>query len=271
MKKRQANPIFYILAGLIVLIAMAWYATVLTGGANPPLAENTNLGVGPQSNSGTTPVNRVENTAGSDLARQPSTELPPRVLIANVPFTSQAPSGQWDDPRQQDACEEASILMIAKWRSGESIGSTTDAIAQILSLSALADTVLGTHIDSSAADTLKLFRAYTGTTDGVLTYDVTLTDIKRALAAGNLVMAPMNGQALNNPNFTGGGPERHFLVIIGYDDITGMFTTNDPGTRRGQNYRYTYATLFAAMRDYPTGDHQPITSNRRAMISVSKS
>jgi hypothetical protein len=80
----------------------------------------------------------------------------------------------------------------------------------------------------------------------------------------------MNGQALHNPNFTRGGPERHFLAIIGYDDRTGMFTTQDPGTRNGRNYRYSYETLYAAMRDYPTGDHQAIATNVRAFISISK-
>lgn len=160
--------------------------------------------------------------------------------------------------------------MAAKWMTGESIGTTQNALDALLVLSKMSESTFGSYADTSAADTTKLFQKYTNTTKGILKYDVTLTDIKTELAAGRVIIAPMNGQALGNPNFTGAGPERHFLAIIGYDDATGMFTTNDPGTRNGKNYRYKYATLFAAMRDYPTGDHEPITGNRRAMISISK-
>jgi hypothetical protein len=32
-----------------------------------------------------------------------------------VPFVVQAPFGEWADSRQQDACEEASVLMVKCW------------------------------------------------------------------------------------------------------------------------------------------------------------
>jgi hypothetical protein len=256
---KQKSTYLYGGIGLAILIALIWYGSSL------------GVGVAPQSDSGATPVDRVENTAGADNAQDKPDGLTNKVFIANVPFTSQAPTGGWSDPRQQDGCEEASILMAAEWMVGGSIPSTEYALTKMRSLSEMAESMFGSFADSSAADTLKLFRNYTGTTRGVLMYDFTITDIKAELAKGNVVISPMNGQALGNPNFTGAGPERHFLAIIGYDDATGLFTTNDPGTRNGKNYRYTYATLFAAMRDYPTGDHLPITSNHRAMISIGKS
>ena len=256
--KKKRFIIIYGTIGLAILVGIIWYGASL------------GVGVAPQSNSGTTPVDRVENTAGADEAQNESDGLVNQVYIANVPFTSQAPLSNWNDPRQQDGCEEASILMAAEWMSGGAIPSVDYALTKMRTLSEMAESMFGSFADSSAADTLKLFRNYTGTTRGVLMYDFTITDIKTELAKGNILISPMNGQALGNPNCTGAGPERHFLAIIGYDDATGMFTTNDPGTRNGKNYRYTYATLFAAMRDYPTGDHLPITSNRRAMISISK-
>lgn len=258
MVKRKINFVYGAI-GLAILVGLVWYGATL------------GIGVAPQSNSGTTPPDREENTDSADKAQEEPDGLTDKVYLANVPFTSQAPTGQWSDPRQQDGCEEASILMAAEWMTGGSIPSTEYALSKMRSLSEMAESMFGSFADSSAADSLKLFRAYTGTTRGVLTYDMTIADIKAELAQGNIVIAPMNGQALGNPNFTGAGPERHFLAIIGYDDATGMFTTNDPGTRNGKNYRYTYATLFAAMRDYPTGDHEPISSNRRAMISIAKS
>jgi hypothetical protein len=250
--------IFYSIIGIAILAVLVWYVTHLP------------IGVSPQQNAGATPDNRIENTAGANKAQNQSDGLPNRVLIAGVPFTSQAPTGDWADNRQQNDCEETAVFIGAKWLTGESIGSTSDILAQLLSLSKLAESMFGTYVDSSAADTLKLFQKYTGTTKGTVKYDVTLTDIKKELVANHVLLSPMNGQALNNPNFTGAGPDRHFIVIIGYDDKSGMFTTQDPGTRQGKNYRYSYETLFAAMRDYPTGDHLAITGNRRAIIVISK-
>ena len=60
------------------------------------------------------------------------------------------------------------------------------------------------------------------------------------------------------------------LVIKGYDAETDQFITNDPGTRRGAGYRYAAAALFAAINDYPTGDHLLITTVTKAMIVVAR-
>jgi hypothetical protein len=255
---KKSNNLIYGIIGSAAVVALVWYGASLA------------VGVAPQKDGGTTPPDRVENVAVADKVQVQPDGLPDKVLIAGVPFTSQAPTGQWSDNRQQNDCEEAAVLIGAKWMTGEAMGSTEDKLAQLLTLSNLAESMFGTYVDSSAADTLKLFQKYTKTTTSTVKYDVSMTDIKKELAAQHVLLAPMNGQALNNPNFTGAGPERHFLAIIGYDDKAGMFTTQDPGTRKGENYRYKYETLFAAMRDYPTGDHNKIVSNRRAIIIVTK-
>jgi len=241
---------------IVLMAGLVWYGVHLTWGVSPQ-------------NAAPTPPDRAENTAvATNAATQPD-GLPDKILL-NVPFTSQAPTGNWADDRQQNACEETSVLMATKWLKGESLGSAANAEQEILAISKMAEDMFGTYVDSSAADTLKLFRAYSGTQAGTLLYDVSIQDMKHELAAGHLIIAPMNGQALHNSNYTGAGPERHFLAIIGYDDKTGVFITNDEGTRKGRDYPYKYETLYAAMRDYPTGDHQAITSNRRAMIVIAK-
>lgn len=84
------------------------------------------------------------------------------------------------------------------------------------------------------------------------------------------MVVPTNGRALGNPNFTAPGPERHMLVLIGYDPETKEFITNDPGTRQGRHYRYHEEVLFSAIRDYPTGDRVPITSVSKPGIIVSR-
>src|SRR5437016_6068593 len=39
----------------------------------------------------------------------------PKFVNLPVPFTVQAPFADWQDPRQEDACEEASALMAVYW------------------------------------------------------------------------------------------------------------------------------------------------------------
>ena len=85
-----------------------------------------------------------------------------------------------------------------------------------------------------------------------------------------MVLVPTNGQALGNPYYRPPGPERHYLVIKGYDSRTEEFITNDPGTKRGQDYRYKQDVLFKAIRDYSSGYHEPIKDIRKVMIVVEK-
>ena len=84
---------------------------------------------------------------------------------------------------------------------------------------------------------------------------------------GKLVIYPANGQMLDNPNFTEPGPIYHMLVITGYDKDT--FITNDPGTRNGFNYKYSYDTLEAANGTWDHDAHEINLSDKRIII-VSK-
>lgn len=193
-----------------------------------------------------------------------------RILFQNVPFTSQAPGGQWADEVFQNACEEASILMAAAWAKGQSLPGREAVERTIRELSALAEKFFGVGaLDTSAEDTAELFREYAGT-DARLREGVTLADIKDSLAAGDLVVAPFDGRRLGNPYFTPPGPEYHMLVIVGYDPELEVFIVNDPGTRRGEGYRYDERVLFSALRDYETGHHKPIPIMRKSMIVVSR-
>lgn len=196
--------------------------------------------------------------------------LPAQVLIPGVPFSSQAPFGEWSDPRQQDGCEEASVMMAAKWVKGEGIASKTAAKNEILALSHKAEEMFGVYQDSSSKDTLKLMQEFYGYKGGKVINDVQTQDIQEALADGMIVIVPADGRKLNNPNFSGGGPDRHALVIIGYDDKAGVFITQDPGTRQGAMYKYSYQILMGALRDYPTGDHEEHFNLSTAAILINK-
>ena len=100
--------------------------------------------------------------------------------------------------------------------------------------------------------------------------NVEINDIILAIEQGSLVLAPANGQILGNPYFTQPGPATHMLVIIVYDPDTDEFITNDPWTKRGEVYRYKTNVLFNAIRDYHTGNHEPIHTIQKNVILVCK-
>lgn len=216
--------------------------------------------------------NRTEKAAGtvSPVASQVPT-IGPQKILREVPFTSQAPLAEWDDPRQQDGCEEASALMAVAWARGEKLGSKETARAKMLEISDWQNANFGPGHDTSAADTVaRIFRGYFGFEGAWAAAVGQAEEITAQLQAGRLVVTPMNGQLLGNPYYTQPGPERHMVVIRGWDPKKNEFITNDPGTRRGEGYRYDERVFWNAIRDYPTGDHLPIEGVKKVMIVVSQ-
>lgn len=188
----------------------------------------------------------------------------------SVPFTSQAPLGDWKDQRQQDGCEEASALMAMKWIKGESLGKD-EALKAITGTSDFLLKKYGEYRDIAPKDMVAwIFNDYYGYKKAYLVEDITADDIISELQKGRLVLTPMNGQIMHNPYFRQPGPPRHMIVIRGYDPKTEEFITNDPGTRNGEGYRYDAKTLFEAIRDYPTGYHEIIYEIKKTMIVVEK-
>jgi hypothetical protein len=191
-----------------------------------------------------------------------------RTMLLPVPFTSQAPLANWHDPVHQDACEEASVLMAMRWVQGSPIAGPQEANQGIRRLWDFVVANYGDYLDLSTADTARLIRDFYSHEGVRVAYDFGVDAIVNELAHGNLVIVPADGRRLGNPNFSGGGPDRHMLVVRGYDPSTRSFITNDPGTRNGELYSYPEEVLIQAVRDYPTGNHAPITQLRRAMIVV---
>lgn len=185
-------------------------------------------------------------------------------------FTSQAPTGDWSRSEFQDGCEEASALMVHAWRTG-TLYTKEEVKGELFAMARYQEKQIGQGVDTDVADTAEmLLDGYLYISDYRIAYDFTLDELKSALAEG-LVIVPTNGRALKNPNFTLPGPLQHMLVITGYDAETQEFITNDPGTWKGAGYRYPEATLYAAIREYPTGKHLPITTERKAMIVIPSS
>lgn len=225
------------------------------------------IGAANQDSSTDTPVPSKQTVSETPVKEFQTTKS----VFQNVPFTSQAPSGEWSDPMFQDGCEEASMIMSMAWVRGSTL-TPESAKAAIESITQFETTKFGTFMsDTSAEDTAQVMRDYYEYKNVTVVHDTSIDALKNFLIEGDLVMAPMNGQALGNSNFTQPGPLHHMLVIIGYDVQTHEFVTNDPGTRKGERYRYNENVLYQALRDYPTSNtEQPVTDNQKTIIVVKK-
>jgi len=201
----------------------------------------------------------------------PTVQVRKSFVLLNMPFTSQAPNGEWSDPRHQDGCEEAAALMAAEWSKCNSNCNRIEknyAAREIEKIWEWEVENYGSGVDTSVEDTaVRIIGKYFGVSAYRIVSVSEYQQIRDEIEKGSLVIVPVDGRGLN-PNYTAPGPERHMILIRGYDDETGEFITNDAGTRRGEKYRYKYRTLFNAIRDYPTGDHIPITGVDKKMIVV---
>lgn len=185
--------------------------------------------------------------------------------ILNVPFTSQAPFGNWASP-WQDFCEEASIVMAAHFVWGVPLApSIADLEMQIIRQ--YEESVLGRSKDTSAAETAQVLRVLFGFKD-VSVRDVhSPEDLKRELRGRRIVIVPVAGRPLQNPYFVPPGPRYHMVVVRGFDDEKDMFIVNDPGTRRGNGFSYPQERLFDAIHDLVPGD---ILGGNKKMIVVGR-
>lgn len=199
----------------------------------------------------------------------PAAPISDKILL-NVPFTAQAPFGGWTDQRQEDGCEEASALMAVKWARNEKLTSD-QALKEILGSSDYTQKKYGEYRDISTTDTINwIIKDYFNYQKTTLIKNASMQRIIDELNKGNVILAPMNGQILHNPYFVPPGPPNHMLVIRGYDPVKKVFITNDPGTRRGELYEYSYNTLYDAIRAYPTGSHELIEKIEKDIIVVWK-
>lgn len=186
----------------------------------------------------------------------------PDSYTLKVPFTSQAPAGNWD-AMHEDACEEASLLIVKRYEANEKAPSTTDAEKELQALVAAGEKK-GHGLSITLEQLRVLGEEQYGTVlrNGTVSTDVTLDSIKAKVASGHPVIVGAAGKELHNPNFRNGGPNYHMLVIIGYTPTE--FITNDPGTRKGEGYRYSHKVLLDAVHDWDAGN---ILNGRKAMLT----
>lgn len=208
-------------------------------------------------------VAREESPGENEADKNEPKPLPARIRI-QVPFLVQAPTGNWDMP-YQEACEEASLIMVHHFLEGTTV-TPTEADAEILAIVAWENDKFNYSADVTLEELKKISEDYYRHT-GQLFYDFTIEDMKKLLAAGHPIILPVAGRDIGNPYFSGLGPWYHMLVVTGYDGDE--FITNDPGTKRGEGYRYPQRRLFDAIHNW-TGAKEGIRSGNKVMLVLER-
>ena len=209
-------------------------------------------------------VNIEQDKEGNQLDNEQ--KIPDKILI-KVPFTSQAPFTVWDE-FHEEACEEASLVMLRHFFSKKALTKEVaeDEIQELINFQ---NKKTGDYRDTTAQETADLFINFYGEIgEGRslrVVYDFKKEDLKKYLARGYPIIVPAAGRELGNPNFTAPGPLYHNLVLVGYDGD--IIITNDPGTRRGEGYKYDIDVIYNAIHDF-TGKPEDINRGRKAMIVV---
>ncbi len=165
-------------------------------------------------------------------------------ILLPVPFTPQAPTANWDILHNED-CEEAGSIMANAYFNGPHDAKLDAAYVENL-LTKITDwemNVFGYNLNITSEETIKMITANFNLQAKMLN-NFTEDDIKKELAQNHLILLPANGQLLGNPNYKQPGPKYHMLVIRGY--TSSSIITNDPGTRNGLNYYYSFDTLYNA-------------------------
>jgi len=190
----------------------------------------------------------------------------PKTVNNKAPFIVQAPFGLWDD-LHQEACEEASILIAHYFIEGEEKVSKIWSEKDILKLSKFTRGEYPKDDDLNLKEILEVVKRYFGYTNWEIIKKPTIQKIKEELSEGNVIIVPLAGREINNPFFKQPGPLYHMLVISGYDENKKQFITQDPGTKRGKDFRYPYKTIMDATHDFP-GSKEKIKSGEASVIVV---
>lgn len=161
-----------------------------------------------------------------------------------VLFSQQAPFANWDE-LHQEACEEASIIMAVKYFNNEPLDETI--MEQEIQKLVKWQEENGYQVDLTAKETVQVLKNYFNI-EAEISFEVTSDKIKYEIVKGNLVIVPAAGRKLGNPNFKQPGPIYHMLLIKGFNGSE--FITNDPGTRKGNGYKYKYEKLIGAIHDW---------------------
>jgi len=174
----------------------------------------------------------------------------PSQKTINVPFTSQAPAGDWSEP-WGNACEETSIYMVSSFYANDEIKRAA-AIKDIKNILAVKKQDFKISKDESLQKISDLIKALEFPWSTKIVYDPTPEQLKQELSENRPIIVPVFAPTLT----TNDGQDYHVMVLIGYDDMEKMFIVNDPGVPNGQARRFPYDKFMQAIHDLNQKDYQ---------------
>ncbi|MBM2820892.1 MAG: hypothetical protein HW405_652 [Candidatus Berkelbacteria bacterium] len=203
----------------------------------------------------------ISISSAQELTATPASEdIPTAYLIKNFPFQSQAPLGNWD-ALHEESCEEASLILVKYWKDGKSLSA--DQMENEIQKMIAWENDNGFPQDLTVAQLGQVAQKYYEMSKPRVEYDITISDIKKAIAQNHPVIIPAAGRLLGNPYFTAPGPIYHMIVAIGYQGNT--IIVQDVGTRRGNNYNYNQKILLNAIHDW-SGNKENIATGKKAIL-----
>lgn len=213
----------------------------------------------------TTIATSTEKKEEEEKKPEANKNIPAKINL-DVPFTSQAPEKNWEQP-WQDACEEAAVLMLAGYYKdfGLSPLFTKDEIIKMVAWQEEKGWGRSIEIEKIKELTQEfVVKQLKNKTQAIkIIENPTIEQIKQYVANGTPVYVVADGKVLPNPHFRNGGPEYHALIIRGYTEDS--FITNDPGTQFGKNFSYAYNDLMKSIRDWNGGD---VKNGRKAVLII---
>ncbi len=240
--KTLRQKLFIFIMFLFLLLTILWIININKN--NKDDANSSDINISDTANTNNDDSPRTQEDEGQPTPSK--TVSIPAIFSIEVPFTSQAPIYNWDT-LHENACEEASLIMLYYWINNKAFASPEEAEIEILKLSEY-------EKNTGYEFSISLNELKTIAEKHFLIKNLTLKtidnsqQIKEIIASGSPVIVGAAGKILPNPNFKNGGPNYHMLLIKGYD--TNGFITNDPGTRKGENFYYKNDELYNAIHDW---------------------
>jgi hypothetical protein len=196
----------------------------------------------------------------SERSSSSSRSEPDSLRIA-VPFSPQAPFANWD-ALHEESCEEMALIMVRHFwtRSPLTRALAEEELQELISW----EESNGFPQDVTTEELARIAREHFGLITRVST-DLSEESIERELRAGRPLIIPAAGRDLGNPYFSGDGPWYHMLVITGFKGD--RYITNDPGTKRGENFVYRKDVLLNAVHDW-TGVKEEIRQGTKSMLII---
>lgn len=245
----------YALIVIIMLVVLAAGYFVLSA-----LLDGTSLEANTNVNSVNAPeVKPINKTVNQNVNKPINADKPvvpavnTRKVFLTVPYINEAPGNVWTGP-WKNACEEASVTMVDKYYYGLSSVPVADSKKMMSDLFDFQNKIWGSNADSDTERTKRIIGENT-IYNATIIEKPTILQIQKELQGKRPVIVPLYGFDLGNKNIpfvpAPRGTSYHMIVIVGYDDDTRKFITNDPGdTIQGPNHRYDYDVLMNAIHDY---------------------